>query len=58
MYSIIAYYIAYKMIDIVIQGMEESKSVYIISDEIEEIGQTIMDRLGRKSKRHYHEHVP
>lgn len=47
MYSIIAYYIAYKMIDIVIQGMEESKSVYIISDEIEEIGQTIMDRLGR-----------
>ncbi|MBH9787759.1 YitT family protein, partial [Clostridioides difficile] len=32
MYSIIAYYIAYKMIDIVIQGLEESKSVYIISD--------------------------
>jgi len=47
MYSIMAYYIAYKMIDIVIQGMEESKSVYIISDEIDEIGQTIMDRLGR-----------
>lgn len=47
MYSILAYYIAYKMIDIVIQGLEESKSVYIISDEIDEIGQTIMDRLGR-----------
>ncbi|MEY9971636.1 uncharacterized membrane-anchored protein YitT (DUF2179 family) [Lysinibacillus sp. RC46] len=47
MYSILAYYIAYKMIDIVIQGMEESKSVYIISDDIDEIGQTIMDRLGR-----------
>ncbi len=47
MYSILAYYIAYKMIDIVIQGMEESKSVYIISDEIDEIGQAIMDRLGR-----------
>lgn len=47
MYSIIAYYIAYKMIDIVIQGLEESKSVYIISDDIDEIGQTIMDRLGR-----------
>lgn len=27
--------------------MEESKSVYIISEEIDEIGQTIMDRLGR-----------
>lgn len=47
MYSILAYYIAYKAIDIVIQGMEESKSVYIISEEIDEIGQTIMDRLGR-----------
>ena len=47
MYSILAYYIAYKAIDIVIQGMEESKSVYIISDEIDQIGQTIMDRLRR-----------
>lgn len=47
MYSIIAYFIAYKTIDIVIQGMEESKSVYIISDEIDEIGQAIMNRLGR-----------
>lgn len=47
MYSIIAYYIAYKMIDIVIQGLEESKSVYIISEDIDEIGQVIMDRLVR-----------
>ena len=47
MYSIIAYFIAYKSIDVVILGMEESKSVYIISDDIDEIGQTIMDRLGR-----------
>lgn len=47
MYSIIAYYIAYKMIDIVIQGLEESKSVYIISEDIDEIGQAIMDRLVR-----------
>ena len=47
MYSIIAYFIAYKTIDVVILGMEESKSVYIISDAIDEIGQTIMDRLGR-----------
>lgn len=47
MYSIIAYFIAYKTIDVVILGMEESKSVYIISDDIDEIGQTIMDRLGR-----------
>lgn len=47
MYSIMAYYIASKMIDVVIQGLEESKSIYIISDETDEIGQAIMDRLGR-----------
>ncbi|HWL26487.1 MAG TPA: YitT family protein [Ureibacillus sp.] len=47
MYSAVAYYIASKMIDIVVLGMEESKSVYVISDDIEEIGQAIMDRLGR-----------
>jgi uncharacterized membrane-anchored protein YitT (DUF2179 family) len=32
MYSIITYYIAFKMIDIVVEGMEELKSVTIISD--------------------------
>src|SRR5690606_4700025 len=32
MYSIITYFIAYKMIDIVVEGMEELKSVTIISD--------------------------
>lgn len=47
MYSGIAYFIAYKMIDIVIQGLDESKAVYIISDEHDEIGRAIMDRLGR-----------
>lgn len=47
MYSVVTYYITSKMIDIVVLGMEESKSVYIISDDIEDIGQAIMDRLGR-----------
>ncbi|RUL49443.1 YitT family protein [Lysinibacillus antri] len=47
MYSVVAYYIASKVIDIVVLGMEESKSVYIISDDIEEIGQAILNRLGR-----------
>nr|WP_106782021.1 YitT family protein [Lysinibacillus timonensis] len=47
MYSVVAYYIASKMIDVVVLGMEESKSVYVISDYIEDIGQAIMDRLGR-----------
>lgn len=47
MYSGLAYFIAYKMIDIVIQGLDESKAVYIISDEYDEIGKAIIDRLGR-----------
>jgi uncharacterized membrane-anchored protein YitT (DUF2179 family) len=47
MYSLIAYYIAYKMIDITIEGFDESKSVWIISDKNKEIGDAIMNRLGR-----------
>lgn len=47
MYSLVAYYIAYKMIDITMEGFEESKAVWIISEEAKEIGSAIMDRLGR-----------
>lgn len=47
MYSVIAYFIAYKTIDIVQQGLDESKSVWIISDQHEEIGDAINARLGR-----------
>lgn len=47
MYSIIAYFIAFKVIDIVIAGLDESKSAWIISDHAEVIGETIIARLGR-----------
>lgn len=47
MYSVIAYYIAAKMIDIVVEGLDESKSIHIISDYADIIGQAIIDRLGR-----------
>lgn len=47
MYSLIAYYIAFKVIDITIEGFEESKSVWIISDRYKEIGDAIIHRLGR-----------
>lgn len=47
MYSFLAYFIAFKTIDIVIQGLDESKSVFIISDKVEDVGDAIMDRLGR-----------
>ncbi|WP_179133990.1 YitT family protein [Halobacillus massiliensis] len=47
MYSIITYYIAYKMIDIVVEGMEELKSVTIISNVPEEIADALIKQLGR-----------
>jgi uncharacterized membrane-anchored protein YitT (DUF2179 family) len=47
MYSILAYFIAFKTIDIVIDGFDESKSAWIISDNHKEIGEAILARLGR-----------
>ena len=45
MYSILTYFIAYKVIDIVIEGLNESKSVMIITDFSEQIGQSIIDNM-------------
>lgn len=47
MYSIITYFIAFKMIDVVVEGMEELKSVTIISDVPEEIAEALLKQLGR-----------
>ncbi|WP_141433175.1 YitT family protein [Bacillus sp. 03113] len=47
MYSLMAYFIAYKTIDIVITGLNESKSAWIISEKHEIIGDAILARLGR-----------
>lgn len=47
MYSIIAYFIAFKVIDLTIEGLDESKAVMIISDQPEEIAEKLMYRLGR-----------
>ncbi|MDR4946802.1 YitT family protein [Neobacillus cucumis] len=47
MYSLLAYVVASKAIDTVVQGLEETKSVWIISDNAEEIGNAVNDRLGR-----------
>jgi len=47
MYSLVTYFIAFKTIDIVITGLDESRSVTIISDKNEEIAEIIMARLGR-----------
>ncbi|MCA1038240.1 YitT family protein [Bacillus infantis] len=47
MYSLIAYFVAFKTIDITITGLEESKSVWVISDNYRQIGDSINSRLGR-----------
>lgn len=47
MYSLIAYFIAIKVIDVVVEGIDESKAVTIISDKHKDISEAIMHRLGR-----------
>ncbi|AOZ92310.1 YitT family protein [Paenibacillus crassostreae] len=47
MYSLIAYYIAFKLIDVTNEGVDQSKSVWIISEKYKEIGDALTQRLGR-----------
>lgn len=47
LYSLITYFVAFKMIDITIEGLDESKAVFIISNKGEEIAEQLMIRLGR-----------
>jgi uncharacterized membrane-anchored protein YitT (DUF2179 family) len=47
MYSLIAYFIAFKMIDVIIEGFDDSKACWITSDKHQEIGDAILQRLGR-----------
>ena len=47
MYSLVAYFVISKMIDVVIKGLDESYAVMIVTDSHEEIASALMDRLGR-----------
>ncbi len=47
MYSLIAYFIAFKMIDVTIEGLEETKAAVIVSEKSEVIAEKVMARLGR-----------
>ena len=47
MYSLIAYFVASKTIDIVLQGLDESISAWIISEKYLDIGEALLARLGR-----------
>lgn len=45
MYSMLTYFIAYKVIDMVLEGLNSAKSVRIISDKSYEIGQALIEKL-------------
>jgi uncharacterized membrane-anchored protein YitT (DUF2179 family) len=45
MYSLLAYFIIFKTIDVVIEGLDESKSIIVISDKYEEIAQGIISKF-------------
>lgn len=47
MYSLVAYFVAFKVIDLTIEGLDESKGVMIISNNPDEIAAALMARLGR-----------
>lgn len=48
MYSLIAYFVAYKTIDITIDGLNQTKGVLIFSERYIDISDAIRDRLGRE----------
>ncbi|MBQ8458964.1 YitT family protein [bacterium] len=45
MYSILTYFVASKVIDVVMEGLNSSKSVRIISDDAGAIGNALIDKL-------------
>lgn len=47
LYSLITYFVAYKMMDITITGLDESKGVMIITDKPDAISDAVMNQLGR-----------
>ena len=47
MYSLVAYFVISKMIDVVIKGLDESYAVMIITDAAYDTASALMDRLGR-----------
>lgn len=48
MYSLLAYFVAYKTIDVTIDGLNETKGVLILSEYYEDISEAIRGRLGRE----------
>lgn len=47
LYSMLAYFVAHKAVDIVVEGFDEAKAVMMITNNGREIADAIHDRLGR-----------
>jgi uncharacterized membrane-anchored protein YitT (DUF2179 family) len=47
MYSMVTYFIAFKMIDIVVEGIDDSKAIFIISNESEQIKDKLASYFNR-----------
>lgn len=47
MYSLVTYFVAYKLMDMMVEGMDKEKSILVITDRGEQIADAITARLGR-----------
>lgn len=47
MYSLVAYFIAYKMIDVVTNGLEEMKGVLIVTSHHDQVAHYLLHHMGR-----------
>ena len=45
MYAVLTYFIAFRIIDVVLEGLNSAKSIEVISDKAEEIGQELIEKL-------------
>lgn len=48
MYSIVAYFVAHKTIDVMVEGLNESRSMWIVSKHYRVIGRAVKQQTGRK----------
>ncbi len=55
LYSLIVYFIAYRLIDVVTVGLNESKGVFIVSGKFEEVSHAVVKRMGRAATVFYGE---
>ena len=45
MYAVLTYFIAFRIIDVVLEGLNSAKSIEVISDKADEIGKELIEKL-------------